>query len=174
MCFVLLFNFGKGSKGHIYFTKLPHALTTLVPAHAHATAMQHNSTRWMQQRYNSNASSIVRGPNCPSAWWCRSSIQHRGCWPLAALQFANSPFRAPAEHTHILWAPQPYLSNISGIVKQQPSHTPCKQPPLPPLGQRNPNNSAEHLGGLIFQQNSFPAAWILVPGPKHTFLLVAV
>ena len=40
--------------------------------------------------------------------------------------------------------------------------------------RRNPNKLAEQTGGLIFQKNSFPVTSILVPGPKCTFLLVAV
>ena len=47
---------------------------------------------------------------------------------------------------------------------------------LTPLGcwRSNPNNSAEHFGALNFRQNSFPVAWIVVLGPEHIFLLVAV
>ena len=47
--------------------------------------------------------------------------------------------------------------------------------PLPPkIRQRNPNKSAEQIGRPILQQNRFPVPWISVPGPKHTFLLVAL
>ena len=40
--------------------------------------------------------------------------------------------------------------------------------------RRNPNKSAEQIGGPIFQRNRFPVPWISVPGPKHTSLLVAL
>ena len=33
--------------------------------------------------------------------------------------------------------------------------------------RRNPNKSAEQIGGPIFQQNRFPVPWILVRGSKH-------
>ena len=34
--------------------------------------------------------------------------------------------------------------------------------PPPPIRRRNPNKSAEQIGGPIFQQNRFPVPWILV------------
>ena len=58
--------------------------------------------------------------------------------------------------------------------KREPQNRGKFNPPPPPFRRRNPNNPAGHFGTLIFRQNSFPVAWILVPGPKHTFLLVAV
>ena len=47
---------------------------------------------------------------------------------------------------------------------------------LPPArnGRRNPNKSVEQIGGQIFQQNRFPVPGISVPGPKHSFHLVAL
>ena len=38
-------------------------------------------------------------------------------------------------------------------------------PPPPQIG--------EQIGGPFFRQNRNPVPWISVPGPKHTFLMVA-
>ena len=48
------------------------------------------------------------------------------------------------------------------------------QSPPPKIGEEIPTNSAEEIGGPIFRQNRFPVPWISVPGPKHTFLSVAL
>ena len=45
--------------------------------------------------------------------------------------------------------------------------------PPPHFGESQQFGRTE-FGGLIFRHNSFPVAWILVLGPKHTFLLVVV
>ena len=49
-----------------------------------------------------------------------------------------------------------------------------RTPPPPQNRRRNPNKSSEQIGGPIFQQNRFLVPWISVPGPKYTFLLVAL
>ena len=49
---------------------------------------------------------------------------------------------------------------MAGKLQESVAFTPT---PPPLFRRRYPNNSAEHFGGLIFRQNSFPVAWILVP-----------
>ena len=67
------------------------------------------------------------------------------------------------------WTP----ASLSGL--SFPPYTPFLSSATPPANwRRNPNKSAEQIGGPIFQQNRFPVPWISVPGPKHTFLLVAL
>ena len=41
--------------------------------------------------------------------------------------------------------------------------------PPPQNARRNPNKSAEQIGGPVFWQNGFRGTRISVPGPKHTF-----
>ena len=45
--------------------------------------------------------------------------------------------------------------------------------PLPPKSAKKSQQIGEQSGGPIFRQNGFPVPWISVPGPKHTFRLVA-
>ena len=47
-------------------------------------------------------------------------------------------------------------------------------PPPPISAKKSQQFGRTFLRTDFFRQNSFPVAWILVPGPKHTFLLVAV
>ena len=57
----------------------------------------------------------------------------------------------------------------------QTNREPASLPAIPsPNRRRNPNKSAEQIGGPIFQQNRFPVPWILVRGSKRTFLSVAL
>ena len=43
----------------------------------------------------------------------------------------------------------------------------------PPNRRRNPNKSANKSADQFFGKTGPPVPWISVPGPKHTFLLVA-
>ena len=42
-----------------------------------------------------------------------------------------------------------------------------------PKSAKKSQQIGEQIGGPIFGQNRFLVTWISVPGPKHTFLLVA-
>ena len=42
-----------------------------------------------------------------------------------------------------------------------------------PKSAKKSQQIGEQIGRPIFRQNRFPVTWISVPGPKHTFLLVA-
>ena len=42
----------------------------------------------------------------------------------------------------------------------------------PPKSAKKSQKIGEQIGGPIFRQNRLPVPWILVPGPKHTFLMV--
>ena len=43
-----------------------------------------------------------------------------------------------------------------------------------PKSAKKSQQIGEQIGGPIFRQNRLPVPWISVPGPKHTFLLVAL
>ena len=45
--------------------------------------------------------------------------------------------------------------------------------PPPPQSAKKSQQIGEQIGGPIFRQNRLPVPWISVPGPKHTFLMVA-
>ena len=53
---------------------------------------------------------------------------------------------------------------------QQPRAHTCK--PAPKSAKKS-QQTGKQIGGPIFRQNRLPVTWISVPGPKHTFLLVA-
>ena len=43
----------------------------------------------------------------------------------------------------------------------------------PPKSAKKSQQIGKQIGRPIFGENRFPVPWISVPGPKHTFLVVA-
>ena len=123
-------------------------------------------------------------PDCPVCLTCLHACLpiclpaglRAGTWETAPHGAGNrcSMTRQPAElarHWQRGAAQAPGAELVLGGVSAQRGHS---QPPPPPNRRRNPNKSADRIGEPIFQQNRFPVPWISVPGPKHTFLLVAL
>ena len=65
---------------------------------------------------------------------------------------------------------------VVGLQQTGRGHGYQEQHPLcqpPPKSAKKSQQIGEQIGGPIFRQNRLPVPWISVPGPKHTFLMVA-
>ena len=82
---------------------------------------------------------------------------------------------APKTHTAELRVRIPRgVTSVNRSSKAYMAHPTRGCNPPPPKSAKK----SQQIGGTNrrtdFQQNSFPVPWISVPGPKHTFLLVAL